>query len=69
VEFILQRVSETGISYGKLQADDIILKFNGVEIVKSYEFRSILGSMVSGSTAVFKVHRNGQIIEVRIDFE
>jgi len=25
--------------------------------------------MVSGSTAVFKVHRNGQIIEVRIDFE
>ncbi|HQB80041.1 MAG TPA: trypsin-like peptidase domain-containing protein [Bacilli bacterium] len=65
----IAEVSETGLSHGKLQADDIILKFNGVEIVKSYEFRSILGSMVAGSTAVFEVYRNGQIIEVRIDFE
>ena len=65
----IAEVSETGLSHGKLQADDIILKFNGVEIVKSYEFRSILGSMVAGSTAIFEVYRDGVTIEVRIDFE
>lgn len=62
-------VDPTGLSAGKLQADDIILKFNDVEIVKSHEFRSILGSMVPGSTAIFEVYRNGKTITVRIDFE
>jgi len=61
--------NEDSISEGLFLPGDIIVRFNDHEIRYSYEFRAILGEMVQGDTATFKVYRNGLFINVSHTFE
>lgn len=61
--------NENSISEGLFQPGDIIVLFNGHEIRYSYEFRAILGEMTEGDTAIFKIYRNGEYLEVSHTFE
>lgn len=62
-------VGDNAISKDILYADDIIVLFNGQSVMYSYEFRALLGEMIKGDTAVFKVYRNGEYINVSLTFD
>lgn len=57
------------ISEGLFEPGDIIVLFNGEVIKYTYEFRAILGEMIEGDTATFKVYRDGIYIDVSYTFD
>jgi serine protease Do len=61
--------NEDIISEGLFLPGDIIVLFNGQEIKYSYEFRAVLGEMVKGDTATFKVYRDGEYVNLSYTFE
>lgn len=62
-------VNADGISKNILFPDDIIVLFNEEKIMYSYEFRALLGEMIEGDTAIFKVYRDGEYRDITITFE
>ena len=62
-------VNENSISEDIFFPDDIIVLFNGEKIMYSYEFRALLGEMIKGDTAIFKVYRDGNYQNVSITFD
>ena len=57
-------------AYGILQADDILLEFNGVVLRKSIQLRAELGEIIVGSSQKIKVKvlRNGQELTFDLTF-
>ena len=61
-------VDTASVAYGKLQADDILIVFNGVNLKNSLQLRAELGAIVVGSNTTIEVIvlRNGEEVKVEL---
>ena len=61
-------VDEASVAFGKIQADDIIMVFNGVNLKNSLQLRAELGAIVVGSNVEIPVIvlRNGAEVEITL---
>ena len=69
--FYVVEVVESGVAYkAGVQVNDIIVKFNDVNVVYSYELRAELGNFIigSGQTTTIVVYRNGEFVTLEVTF-
>ena len=68
--FISEVVPNSVANRGGLMKDDIILKFNNIEMVYSYQIRAELGKIIVGSDTSIpvEIYRDGEIITISLRF-